>query len=131
MPSVIDTPAAKQDEVTIVVSEIASHKAPGPDGIPNAALKKALAMPHFAASDDSSPPIILISNSRTKLYTLAKQQWGREWNTGEIGAVVRVLFPEPMKAKFLIHEISTSGEFRRHSDGDYQVSGPQLSGHVG
>ena len=33
----------------MVVSEIVSHKAPGPDGIPNAALIKALEMPHFAA----------------------------------------------------------------------------------
>lgn len=42
-------PAITKDEVTRAILSTAPHKASGPDGIPNAMLKKALEVPHFVA----------------------------------------------------------------------------------
>ncbi|KAJ5094940.1 reverse transcriptase [Penicillium argentinense] len=55
-------------------------------------------------ADDQGAPIILTSSSRTKLRSIAKQQWEREWATGRSGAATKSLFPAPTKAIFRIHE---------------------------
>ncbi|OQE63237.1 hypothetical protein PENNAL_c0247G08304, partial [Penicillium nalgiovense] len=44
-PIVVNTPLITSDEVIHAIQRSASYKAPGPDGIPNAALKKAIEIP--------------------------------------------------------------------------------------
>ncbi|KAJ5993178.1 hypothetical protein N7451_008902 [Penicillium sp. IBT 35674x] len=50
------------------------------------------------------PSTILLSGCRLKLRRIAFEHWTQEWADGEHGAYARLLFPQPTKAIFELHE---------------------------